>query len=104
MLFMDFGFAQYHWLYIVLFNCTDIAKSGIGVFTFTVIVFNLITELICQDLVVYQQCILILQEAYNIAKNKEDEEKFNLIKNVHHQNKLILEAIQKIEIKIQNTK
>ena len=78
---------------------TLIGISGIGVVTFTVIVFNLLTELICQDLVVYQQCILILQEAYHVAKNKEDEEKFSLISKVYQQNKLILNAIQNIENK-----
>ena len=81
---------------------TLISLSGIGVVTFTIILFNLLTELVCQDIAIYQQCILILQEAYNIAKNKEDEAKFALLTKVSRQYELLLKelpnTIKNIEI------
>ncbi len=75
---------------------TLIGLSGIGLVTLTIILFNLLTELVCQDIVIYQQCILILQEAYSIAKNKEDEAKFALITKVSRQYELLLKEIQNI--------
>ena len=78
--------------------------AGFGIVPLTTVIFSFVTELLYRNLLIYQHCLFILQEALITAEERETTQKNISVENLHEKYELILQELQNItkEIKKDN--
>lgn len=91
--FYTFGIPNYDQITNKFFN-TFLSISGI--IAIVKIALDICNELLSKDVIVYERCVLILQKAQSIAKEKEEKRASSINKNVKGKN--LFRELRKIKI------
>ena len=78
-------------------NSLEIATiAGFGIIPFITISLSFFIELVSKNLIIYQHCLFILQEALIIAEEREYHQKYISVNNINEKYELILKELQNI--------